>query len=387
MPAFVARPLVRKNVGQPIAYSLLLIFLLLPVLACAQGLAITQVQPDRTLANPQARESVTLRFALSAPAAVTLRLFDGRDLQVRAIASKKSLAAGEHSLQWDLRDEAGRAVPPEAYTYVLEARATDGTTVRYDLADATGGESVTARDVKWDVQTGRLTYVLDKPSRVNIRFGLNDGGPLLRTLIDWAARPAGLREETWDGKDGSGVLDLATHPRLAIGVQAFSLPENSLLVGAPPSQVRLIDLPAAKRIERPHSSNSQPKRMHTHAQQPLETRGDFKVQLSLPASLPRSPGGLPIVSATVPVRLEVDAKDRERALSRRFEPVFFIDGQFAFENEVGFVPMTWNFDPAAFNDGEHFLTVNLRGYEGNFGMATVKVWVQRETISATGATR
>jgi hypothetical protein len=39
--------------------------------------------------------------------------------------------------------------------------------------------------------------------------------------------------------------------------------------------------------------------------------------------------------------------------------------------------MTWNFDPAALNEGEHFLTVNLRGYEGNFGMATVKVWISR----------
>jgi hypothetical protein len=39
--------------------------------------------------------------------------------------------------------------------------------------------------------------------------------------------------------------------------------------------------------------------------------------------------------------------------------------------------MTWNFDPAALNEGEHFLSVDLRGYEGNFGMATLKVFVQR----------
>jgi hypothetical protein len=118
--------------------------------------------------------------------------------------------------------------------------------------------------------------------------------------------------------------------------------------------------------------------MYSHAQQPLESRGDFKVLWTLP-KLPRSANGVPIVSGVTPVRLDVEAVDRERALSRRFEPVFFVDGQFAFENEVGFVPMTWNFDPATLNEGEHFLTVNLRGYEGNFGMATLKVIVRRAT--------
>lgn len=69
-------------------------------------------------------------------------------------------------------------------------------------------------------------------------------------------------------------------------------------------------------------------------------------------------------------------------MARRFEPVFFVDGQFAFENEVGFVPMTWNFDPRSLNEGEHYLTVNLRGYEGNFGIATLKVLVQRNVSAA-----
>jgi hypothetical protein len=205
---------------------------------------------------------------------------------------------------------------------------------------------------------------------------LNNAGPLLRTVTDWVARPAGQQRDAWDGKDASGVLDLATHPRLHISVQAFALPENSILIGAPQRQVQLISGLPTPGKQRP-KTGSQPKRMYAHAQQSLESRGDFKVHLTLPKELPRSPSGLPIITATTPVRLNVDAADRERALARRFEPVFFIDGQFAFENEVGFVPMTWNFDPAALNDGEHFLTVNLRGYEGNFGMATLKVLVQR----------
>jgi hypothetical protein len=39
--------------------------------------------------------------------------------------------------------------------------------------------------------------------------------------------------------------------------------------------------------------------------------------------------------------------------------------------------MTWLLNTDTLNEGEHYLSVNLRGYEGNFGLATVKVYVQR----------
>jgi hypothetical protein len=351
--------------------------LILPGALWAQELAITNVQPDRAQVASSKDAGVQLRFAITAPAQVALRIYDGRDLQIRQVESRSVLPTGEHSLKWDLRDERGRWVPDEAYSYVLEARGKDGKTVRHDLTDLTAGATVAVRDAKWDAQSGKLSYVLDRPGRVSVRRGLNEGGPLLRTLLDWVARPAGLQQEQWDGRDASDVLDLGKHPRLVTSVQAFSLPENSILVGAATSKVTLIaDLDA--KTPRREKSSATPKRMYAHGQQPLDARGDFKVQLTMSNTLPRTDAGIPIVTSLTPVRLEVSELDRERALSRRFEPVFFVDGQFAFENEVGFVPMTWNFDPAALNEGEHFLTVNLRGYEGNFGMATVKVLVRRQ---------
>ncbi|MGH8238625.1 MAG: hypothetical protein ACREXP_16610 [Steroidobacteraceae bacterium] len=314
------------------------------------------------------------------PASVNLQLYDGRDLLIREIRSSGTLPQGEHSLSWDLRDSQRRLVPAEAYTYALEARDAQGRTVRHDVADATGGDDLAARDVKWDAANGRLSYVLDRPVRVSIRIGLSDGGPLLRTLRDWVVRPAGAQQESWDGKDASGVIAVGAHPKLNISVQAFALPENSILVGAPPASVNLVrDLPADTPA-RPKSASA-PKRMYAHSQQSLESRGDFNVHLTLPKTLARS-ADVAIVSEPIAVRLDVAAADRERALSRRFEPVFFIDGQFAFENEVGFVPMTWNFDPATLNEGEHYLTVNLRGYEGNFGIATVKILVKHRQAAS-----
>lgn len=361
--------------GAPTLSSLALATLFaLPGTILADELTISNVRPNSVRLDPAKGETLQLSFQLSTPAQVKLQVYDGRELLVREIQEPGPAKAGERALSWDLRDRDGKVVPPEAYTYVLEAQSKDGKVVRYDLADATGGQTVAARDVHVDKTSGEISYVLDRPARVNIRVGLNNAGPLLRTLIDWVVRPAGQQTERWNGKDASEVLDLAAHPRLHVSVQAFSLPENSILVGEPGPQVQLIPGLSA-RAQRP-KSGTQAKRMYSHAQQPLESRGDFKVLWTLP-SLPRSATGLPIVTGMTPVRLDVHQADRERALSRRFEPVFFIDGQFAFENEVGFVPMTWNFDPSALNEGEHFLTVNLRGYEGNFGMATLKVLVQR----------
>ena len=214
------------------------------------------------------------------------------------------------------------------------------------------------------------------PGRVNIRVGLDQHGPLLRTVLDWVARDAGLHEEPWDGLDASGVLDLAEHPRLVIAWDGFGLSANSILVGPPADRVQLIaDLPWGE--ERRTVKRRDKKRMHFHRQQPMEARADYAITLTLPDNLPTDAEGLPLVTGIVPFRLDVPDSERKRVLARRFEPVFFIDGTFVFENEVGFLPMTWRWDTAGINPGIHYITANLRGYEGNFGIATLKVRVQQ----------
>lgn len=49
--------------------------------------------------------------------------------------------------------------------------------------------------------------------------------------------------------------------------------------------------------------------------------------------------------------------------------------------------MTWKWDSSKFNPGEHFVTLNIRGYEGNFGAATVKVLVERADVAPESGER
>jgi hypothetical protein len=336
------------------------------------AVVIAQVRADRTAFDPAKRETVTLRFTLSEPADVVLAIYDGRDHQV-ARQDAGRLGVGEQTLIWDGTDTSGAPLPPEAYTYTLTAKNTKGTSV-HDLTDLTGGAAVTAKDVRWDAAAGTVRYTLDRPARVNLRLGLQ-AGPYLRTLIDWVPRGAGARAERWDGRDASGVLALADNPALTPVVKAYALPDNTLFLGAPPDRLQFVAERDAA-IVRARTGPAPAKRMFDNSQQPLDTRGDLPAFLALGDGFQQDSQGRWIVSGDVPLTANVRDADRSRVLQRRFEAVFYVDGVFAHENELGYLPLTWTWNTAHLNPGEHFVTLNIRGYEGNFGTATIKVIVQ-----------
>jgi len=96
----------------------------------------------------------------------------------------------------------------------------------------------------------------------------------------------------------------------------------------------------------------------------------------LPANLKKSKTGAAIVNGIVPVRFSLKNKGDQRIINDRYEPILFIDGKYFVENEVGFFPMTWNLDTTILTPGEHYLTINLRGYNGHLGTASAKIFVK-----------
>lgn len=356
-----------------------LLFLIFSGSGVAGNLAIMNVHADKEVFYPAKGEAFRIQYQLTEPAKIVLKIYDGRDLLVREMHNPDPISVGEQEFIWDGRDQSGQWVPDEAYLYVLEATASDGRFVRYDTAELTGGDDIEATQIKWDPVEKRIHYRVNHAARVCVRVGMKQAGPLLATVVDWVARSAGEQSELWDGFDASGVLDLASHPDMMIGVLAYRLPDNTVIVGEPATKVSLIEKMNWNSTER-IKIQEQKKRMYAHSQQTLETRGDYSVQLQIPDSIKRNEENVPVISEITPIRLEIDEKDLNRVINRRFEPVFFVDGQYQFENEVGFVPMTWNWDPSQINNGIHYITVNVRGYEGNFGMATIKVQVNKRVI-------
>lgn len=346
-------------------------------------LVLSQVRVDRALIVPEKGEAATVRFHLNETAEVTLSIFDGRDRQVFAKAAD-NLTPGEHSIAWPGTDQRGVAVPPEAYSYTLRAHNAGGEVV-YDLTDVTAGESITAKEVRWDAQAKAVTYYLDKPARVNLRLGLKDG-PYLRTLVDWVPRTAGRHAEVWDGADASGVLQLQAHPSLTPVVNVTALPANTLFVGPLPDRVRFVAQTGTP-PQRERTTPTPRKRIFDRARQPLDTRGDITASLTLAGDYRKDPQGRWIVSGQVPLVVNVSDAERQRVLERRFESVFYIDGTYVHENELGYLPLTWVWDTTRMHPGEHFITLNVRGYEGNFGAATVKVIVADRSASTPDAAK
>jgi len=75
--------------------------------------------PNPLQLNGRAEVGV-IRFGLPAASTVRVTIFDVVGREVRALLAGKNLAAGYHEMQWDGRDNIGRAVPAGIYLYRLE---------------------------------------------------------------------------------------------------------------------------------------------------------------------------------------------------------------------------------------------------------------------------
>ncbi len=339
------------------------------------ALKIKDVTVSQSSFNPAKGEQVTISYSIDKSAEVTLRWYEGRELLIKE-QNLGVVKPGSHQANWDGKDNFSKRVPAEAYHFTLTGLVKGtGETITYDLTDVTGGKDLDVANLQWDPKSHEISYMLSMPARVNIRVGLDDHGPLLKTVLDWVPRAAGEHREIWDGMDASKVMDLSAHPLRLIGGQAFSLPKNTVFVLPKQTSVNLMN---SKKWQEKRQVNkkSRAKRMHAHVQQSIESRGDYIAKLILPKKVLAKGDKLPKVSGNVPVRLDVDELKRNAVVSRRFEVAFYVDGKYIFESEVGFLPMTFNWDTSLYPDGEHYLTANIFGYEGNLGMVTLKVDVK-----------
>ncbi len=318
-------------------------------------------------------DEIEIRFHLSETADASINIYDDRDYLIRRVA-KNAMSSGDNSLMWDLKDNMQVSVPAEAYKYVVIATGADGVDAVHDLSDITGGKSLIVENTKINKVTGDVEFILQKPARVHIRAGLSGGGPLLVTVANWLARGSGHNSVKWNGFDSSNEINIQKHKKLYFNVQAYSFSDNTIVLGENSNTVKFIDT-STWEVKKREVVVSKKKRMVAANQQTPETRGDFVVNLDVPDQYKKK-NHVPIVDGIVPIKLSVNEENMETIINRRAEPVFYIDGKFSYENEVGFYPMVWQLDTRQLNDGEHYLTVNLRGYEGNFGIASKKIIVK-----------
>ncbi len=314
---------------------------------------------------------------MSEPAETTIKIYDSRDLLVRSISSDGIQAEGDHIAVWDGKDESGGMVPPNFYTFTVEARPENSATVVYDLTDLTGGKLLKVPQATYSSEQGKINYVLPAPALVNIRVGLPEGGPLLGTLVDWVARPGVRNYESWNGWDSDKIIDITELKDYQIGVSAYALPNNSIIIMSEDrlSRPSFIKSPSWPEVYRKIDKQGR-KQMYNHGQHPRDKCYDPAIQLSLPQQVERRADGLPVIEEAVAVSMNVAEQDQLFMYDQRFEVVFYVDFVFVYEEELGYTPFNWQWDPHGVNEGVHYITAMLRGYEGHFGTTTLKVFVK-----------
>jgi hypothetical protein len=338
----------------------------------ATGL-LSEVHAAR-FADESGRERFDVGFHLAAPATVAMRLYDEDDLLVATVRPPAALPEGAHTLTWSATDDHGHAVPRGLYLYTVLAVTKDRRQEIFDLTDASGGRRLAISEDSYDAERQVIRYTLPAPARVRIRIDLRDGGPHMRTLVDWALRGVGPQEEPWDGRDESGEVRLADHPMALVGIRAYSVPDNALVVsGGPKADDAPPKTAAPEREHRPHVGSPVGDYMHAFHTRAVCHEPQFTVEF--PSDSPGLGEATPVLSGDVPVRVTLSPEDRAHLVAARFEVAVFADLMSVAEEEEGYSPFTYVIPASTLGPGSHLITVNVLGNDDHIGVVTRRIEV------------
>ncbi|HYV19473.1 MAG TPA: FlgD immunoglobulin-like domain containing protein [Verrucomicrobiae bacterium] len=353
-----------------------------PAGSLATGTLLSEVQAARSSLEAAGRDRFTVGFRLAAPATVALRIYDEDDLLVTTVRPQVTLPEGKQEVTWDATDDRGQPVPQGVYLYTLLAISAGRRLDTYDATDATGGRRLPITEDSYDAERRVIRYSLPAPARVRIRVDLRDGGPHMRTVLDWALREAGPHEEAWDGQDDSGEIRLADHPMSLVMIRAYSIPDNALIVttgttaGDPGG-----DAASPGREHRPHVSSPVADYMHALHVRSRCHEPHFTVDFPPQVGGETEGGGettgkTPVVSGDVPVRVTLSPADRAHLLASRFEVAIFADLMIVAEEEEGYSPFTYILPASTLGPGSHLITINVLGNDDHIGVVTRRIEVR-----------
>ena len=350
---------------------LIYLTLALTVSANSYALSIKHVSHAPVKSIYEAGEEITVRFNLDEAAKVDLKIYDDREYLIRTITADAVLESGDHALQWDGRGETGKVVPYEAYHYTLDAD-NGSEKVIYDVTDLTGNEKGVLRNLNWDRKGNMISYTLTRPSRVNFRVGISDGGPLLRTVINWQVRTQGEHIEYWSGYDESKQFNIASLENAKLYSEAYSLSKNTIIIGEEIKSSQYLEIKNPELRVRKRSDKFRDNKARVAGE-----RLDYPVAIKLPEA-EKHDSGVPVYSGKVAVKINISKVELARLHKNRFEPILFVDGLYVSELETGFFPVTWQLDTGKYKTGKHYITINVRGYNGQYGASTQEIFIDNE---------
>lgn len=313
---------------------------------------------------------VAVHVALSEPALVTVTAHDANHVPVATVAAGELRPAGDVNFSWNGQTDTGEAAPRGAYYFVIEASGESGWE-RHDPALDTGGEPLVfgPGEQLHDRKRGEIVFTLRRPAWVVARAGVRDG-PQLAAPIDWQPFDAGQHRVAWNGKDDSGLLELAALPRQALLVEAFALPRGSIALDGPapskrPAPAGKASIRRAQIAKAAAARGADPRWMEP---QHHRTSPGFTISV-------RPPEAAKSASGAVALALEVSADEatRTRLLEQRFEIVTFVDYRRVAEEEQGYLPYSLELPKQILPPGAHTVSVSIVTFSGQGATRSVKL--------------
>lgn len=335
-------------------------------------LRLDSISLDKKSFEPHLGEFVNIRYKASRPSLATITICDSWGMPVKVLAKNKPVSSRAEKIAWDGLDEKNMVVADGVYFYVVDLKDEEES-FSYNPYQRTHGITLKSITGAYDQEKGEIYYALPQAARVRIRVGLKEGGPLLSTPLDWTAKPAGKYSLKWDGKDASGYINLALHPKRNLVIFAYTLADNSIIINSNSKAPlkRAVNAPALFSPDLPLDRD-------IHSRNYLKLSHEPRINMELEGDFPKTDHGIPIVRGVVPVKVSIAVEDKLSLENSRYEMMFFVDTVFLFEDEAGFSPFTYMWDTRGLSEGEHLFTVNVLSYNDDCGVVTKKVLVQKD---------
>ena len=317
---------------------------------------------------PTLKQKFPITFELKKDAKVEIEIYTPDRNLIRTLSGE--FKKGKRELVWDGKDKNGTVVPNEAYSILIKADKEI-----LDFRDS-GGKIV--KDLKRNIdKQGKISYKLSKPSRVLIRVGIENSS-MLKVVSNWIPKNRGRVLQRWNKRDIDDIVDISKL-KYGVSISAFELPDYAIITtnNKKEDYISYFQKNRFKCNQTPLAKQKLQRGVSKHFYSCRIQERDPRLKLEIPKAS-KNKDGLPILSNGKRTLIKVTMNPEDEVILEKvkYEVSFFVDFEFSSEEELGYMPISWNFNPNGLKKGVHILTVNVSSFSGQVGVKSLRFLVE-----------
>jgi hypothetical protein len=333
----------------------------------AQAETISEVRVDRNQLDFKRGDTATINWRLGEAVTVSAFICDLKGTIVKNLVRREEQGDGEHTSQWDGRDDQGKQCPNGLYVPIIQTDSPLKGTAFYNPTALAWGEDIQATNLQFD-GSQEVSFAVDRLAYGRLRVGLKEGGPILKTLASWQLWQPGMHTVSWNGKDKNEVHYVADNQKFAISFNAFVPPENSIIIVGSADD-SLGDGRDQFPVHPPGTGKH-----NQFSIDPGSQRGDPAIAVSYRKGKKKTKSDPGSLSGIVQIHIAFTEPDKNSAnITTKTEIYLYIDDQFVGESPINGLPASVDFDTKKFANGEHLVTVNLYTGDDRVGIHVQKI--------------